>query len=567
MSEIASTLVPLQLPTRRWLRSFKHEGFYEAMLVHPDGVRLIAAQRDGSITIWHLGTGERLHHLTSTLTPHELDEARSLHIRMHPDGVRLFVTVVIVDTSDVTFCWDLEQGVLVDSYGYPQVPEHFFAGNLALTAHGLWLTLWDLATHDTRSDLYREAQSWTVCDVLLSPLPAALVRAPGGLELWDLGPKTLRWTIPGAFAERGYGASFDDGELGDAAAIFDGAFLLSRRGALEVRSADDASVRRTIPCDVFGPLTLDPTRRRAVIQGTDELLALDLESGEVLSSLAVSEVDSVQLDHGGSHAVVRTGFGMSALVWELATGKCRLRANDPLALVPGQGGAPPTAVTLEGYTLRQWALGDEAVATTPSSPRMPYPTTCPAGTVSFSVTAAGKLRLQRVGDGPSVELAPRGYPRVLALEPDAQRIALSVGNSSGQTIELWRGAAPPLRLHTFRTLTSASCAAFEPTRRWLVSGHHDGSLHLWDTVERRRAALVETGPTTVIDVAVSPSGDRIVALSADQRVRAYLLDNLHPVTHWDSESALHELRWVDDDTIAASSADGEIRLGWARASA
>jgi WD40 repeat protein len=569
-----SEITPLQLPPCRWLRSFKHQGFYEAMIVHPDGERLIAAQRDGSITIWNLADGRVLHHLTSSLSASELDEARSLHMRLHPDGVRLFVTVVIIDTSDVTFCWDLTSHVLVETYEYPEVPEHFAPGDLAITPHGLWLTLWELGTQTIRTELYRAERSWHVSDVLSpatgSSSVAALVHAAEGLELWDFEKRERRWLIPGAIAERGYGSPLDEGQLGDAVALPGGEVLVSRRGALEVRSADDASLRRTIPCPIFGLITLDHARRRAVIQGAEELCAIDLASGAVLSSFAASEVDSVKLDREGAHAVIRTGFGLSSLVWELETGACRLRANDPLELVPGSPGQPPTAITLEGYILRQWALGEDAVATAPSSPRPPYPTTCPAGTVAFSVTPAGKLRLQRVADGakgkapegPSVELSPRGYPRVLALEPDAQRIALSVGHSTGQTIELWRGTAPPLRLHTFRSLTSASSAAFDPTRRWLVSGHHDGSLHLWDTHERRRASLVETGPTTVIEVAISPSGDRLVTLSPDQRIRGFSLEGLTPLSHWDSESALHELHWLDDETLAASSADGEIRLRW-----
>lgn len=598
----AAAIVPVQLPKRRWLQSFRHEGFYEAMLVHPDGQRLIAARRDGSVTVWRIADGTVVHHLAALLSAHELDEARSLHMSLHPDGKRLFVTVVIVDTSDVTFAWDLDSGVSLDSYDYPKVPEHFVGDELALSAHGLYLTLWNLRTHETALQLLREERSWQVSSVVQAHgalAAAAVVTMPDGLELWDLESGKLRWKLEGSFVERGYGAAFDDGELGGATAMNGGQVLLSRRGALEVRSAADGSVIRTIACDVFGPLTFGPAKRRVVIQGSDELCAVDVQTGEVLSTFAASEVDSLQLEHFGSHAVVRTGFGLSALVWELASGKCLLRANDPLAFVPEQGARAATAITLEGYTLRQWPLGEDALATSPTSPRPPYPTTCPAGTISFAVTPAGKLRLQRVADcapavsdgvvangsasdhpvgtsggtsgggsvGPSVELAPRGYPRVLALEPHAQRIALSVGNSSGQTIELWRGTAPPLRLHTFRTLTSAACAAFDPSRRWLLSGHHDGSLHLWDTSERRRAALVETGPTTVVEVAISPAGDRVVALSADQRLRGYLLETLHPLAQWHSESALHELRWLDDETLVASSADGEVRLRWAAATA
>jgi hypothetical protein len=78
------------------------------------------------------------------LSSSQLDDARGVDLLLHPDGVRLFATVVIVDTSDVTLCWNLERGDLIEGYEYPRVPWAFVDDRWAVTPAGLWLTLWDL---------------------------------------------------------------------------------------------------------------------------------------------------------------------------------------------------------------------------------------------------------------------------------------------------------------------------------------------------------------------------------------------------------------------------------------
>ena len=581
-------ITPEQLPPRRHLRAFRHEGPYAASLVHPDGQRLIAARADGSVTVWSLADGRLLHHLTASLSALQLEESRNLHLRLHPDGVRLFATVVITDCSDVCFCWDLDRGQLLETYDYPQVPRRFLGDDLALSPHGLGLALWSLATMKPRWELWRQDLSWHLLDLRVADSTTTttttttnatagatlLVQGRVTLELWDLERQALRWSISGSRFGAEDAAQRSVPHLGGAAFLPDGHVLLSVAGALEVRSSDDAALLRSSPCELVGALTLDRAGRLAVIAGPSEprpdaapeepgqpaerarLLAVDLQTGAVCSRFEISDVQSVQLSDDGRLALV-SSIWMGWAVWELATGACRFRSVDETALVPGSD----TAVTLEGFLLRRWPLGDasrEVVATARRPPRPLYPVTCPAGRVTID-SLAGKLQLRRADDSSIIALATRSsYPWVLALEPDARRLALRVDD----TIELWRGVAPPMRLHTFRSISPAHCGAFEPTRRWLVSGHHDGSLHLWDLEARKRAALVETGEVPLVELAISPAADRLVVLRADHSLRGYRLADLALLAEWTSEAELHDVRWLDDETLVTRCEDGDLRLRW-----
>lgn len=609
-----SQLEPISLPSRAWLRSFKHTGHYDQLLVHPDGKRLIAVERLGSVAVWSLADGKLLHSLTAELSAWAREEARNLHLDLHPDGVHLYVTVVIIDCSDVCLCWNLDSGALVATFDYPQVPHHFLDGNLALTSHGLYLSLWSLADGAVRQQRVRDDMSWSMHDVRPEPPYLALVPAREALELWDVERHQLRWSIPGCFeryrplddeAELDEAeldakiaaetqAAAEAGQLGGALFLPGGEILLSRPGALEVRSPDDASVLRTIPCPTYGPLAFHRESQCVVVLGLRRLIAIDLPSGAIRSRFAAPNPESVTFSPDGRHAVVKPHIAQERAVWELATGRCRLRSPLELAVVAD------TAIALDGAILREWPLGDEARATylrDPSTYPPPLdPQRCPAGRVAVTASYEGTVRLEPIADAASgsgsssaasapspsapIEITARNrFPSVLALEPEARRLviasedpqppaarAASNADSSPRlhVLELWRGTSPPLRLHTFRTLTRPLCAAFAPSRRWLVSAHLDGSLHLWDLNERRRAVLADppADRSPVLQLAISPTSDRLVTFSADHVVRGFSLETLQPLTRWDSEHALYDLRWLGDETVTATSNEGELRLRW-----
>jgi WD40 repeat protein len=567
-----SEFEPLSIPPRSWLRSFQHEGRYEAHLVTPDGSRLVAGRRDGSISIWSLDDGRLLHDLTSPLSLLQLEASRRLSLTLHPDGARLFAIVGMTDCADTTFCWDIERGVLLAEWDDPRVPNHLLGNELALSTAGWDLLLWNLSSGQLHPALHRERHSWWVADVTPASPWLAIEPTEHALELWDLERRELCWKIAGSCSP--YHQPLDgqtDGLplLGGAAFLSNREVLLSRPGVLEVRSADDAALRRSIPCEEYGPLSIHLASQCVIVRGARQLIAIDLATGALKSRFPCEESVAVELCAKGTQAVVHDLLNQTWRVWELASGRCRLESPLPIALVPGKD----TAISLERGTLREWPLGDDVHVTRQRAIRQ-RDAEWPGG-VSISTTDDGALRVERRdgSEAPILIRARSKFPTVLAVDTDVRRLVLSSESElfsadgtigKGPSFELWRMLHPPQRMHTFRSETPAVCAALERSHRFLLSGHRDGSIHLWNLRQRSREALAHPSRFPVQEIAVCPRSERLVSLGADRRLRGFFLDGLRATAQWQSEHGLYELAWLDDETLTASSDEGLLTLRWPR---
>jgi WD40 repeat protein len=141
-------------------------------------------------------------------------------------------------------------------------------------------------------------------------------------------------------------------------------------------------------------------------------------------------------------------------------------------------------------------------------------------------------------------------PEVLALSATRAAVADDL------TVELWR-LEPPLRLHTFKSLTEPHCAAFDDTGQWLVSGHQDGALLVRDLRERTHHLTIETGAGSIRSIALR--GTRI-AVCANVAVSIWDLVTGARLDDW-SDDAVLDVAWIDDHSLACATERGLVVLG------
>jgi WD40 repeat protein len=273
------------------------------------------------------------------------------------------------------------------------------------------------------------------------------------------------------------------------------------------------------------------SRVRAVMRGHANLL----------TSLALSP-DGALLATASSDRTVR--------LWETASGKQVSQLGEDLAarqrLVFSPRGERLLAVGADGVA-RIWDRG-ELKTKSAGPPGAVLATAWIAAEdapLVLSAGPAGSVRLWHAHSGAEAAqlLEQPGGIRQVAVSRDGRLIA-----SGGQgAVRLWdrRGkllaelARPGLRVSTL---------AFSEDGAALAIGALDGSVRLWETLQRRRESVLGRHAASVAALAFSPNGGRLASAGEDNAVRVW-----NAADH----ALLHELRAHSDTVLhVAFSGDG-----------
>lgn len=123
------------------------------------------------------------------------------------------------------------------------------------------------------------------------------------------------------------------------------------------------------------------------------------------------------------------------------------------------------------------------------------------------------------------------HGRAVAYSPDGKLIA-----TGAERVVLW-DAASLTKLVPLEYESVVWSVAFSPDGRWLVSTHGDGSILVWDVLNRELKANLRQHSGAVRAVAVSGDGKRVATASED-----------HSVILWNSETGRKEITWSDHQT-------------------
>ena len=108
--------------------------------------------------------------------------------------------------------------------------------------------------------------------------------------------------------------------------------------------------------------------------------------------------------------------------------------------------------------------------------------------------------------------AHHDHGRAIAYSPDRKLVA-----SGSERVLLW-DASTMTRIAPLEYDSAVWSVAFSPDGRWLVSTHGDGSILVWDVVNRELEANLRQHSGAVRAVTFSPDGERLATGSDDQSV-------------------------------------------------
>jgi WD40 repeat protein/serine/threonine protein kinase len=541
--------------TGELLRAFAGPGTFNRLAFSPDGARLGVATTDGAVLIWDARTGQEV------LRRNHHKQAVSA-ITYSPDG-----SLIATASWDKTVkLWDASNGgVFHKLTGHSEKVQCVaFHPEGKRLASGSWdgsVKIWDARTGAEIVTLLGHKSA--VYSVAFSPDGKLLVSAGsnGNIKIWDLETARVIQTMTG-----------HSGAVLSIAFSPDGRYLAYGGGDATVRIWDvESGVERITfrghTAQVEG-ICFSPDGRRLVsyspAQGEVKVWDLTRHPGHATFARTDSDVEALAFTEDGRQLVTAT-VGGKLQTWNAATGVLlteRTVAMNKDVISPGV----PATFSPMGHTLAARSRGDarlvKAWSVESGAEEIQFrghtaPVVCirfsadgrllaTAGSETTGGTNAHELIVWNANTGDRL-VTRRGQGRAfnLAFSPDGRWLVLGKQDGMIEVID-WAETNPGLAFAGHAG--DVTGLAFSSDGRFLATaGIDDRTVKVWETdaVFANRSSPVTAfqtlaAPSLLCDLAFSPNGQRLAAISRDL-IKIWEVETGHdvltlrgaPQRHWD----------------------------------
>jgi WD40 repeat protein len=453
-----------------------HQHAVNAVVVSPDGRRVVSGSLDRTVAVWDVETGAPIRWLTG-------HQAAVNSVAMSPDGQR----IVLGSQDNTVAVWDLETGAQI----------HLLIG------HQDWV--WSVAVSPDGRRIVSGSQDDT-------------------LVVWDLDTGTLIHRLDGHQAAVNSVAVSPDGQR-----IISGA----QDGTWAVWDLEAGTLihRLTGHQDSVNAVAVSPDGQRIVSGSRDNTVGVwDIETGKLVHRLTGHQgwVNSVAVSPDGTR-IVSGSNDKTVTVWDLQTGMPIHWLTGHHAAVNSVAVSPDGQRIVSGSrdnTVAVWDLetGTQIHVLTGQQNPVWSVAVSPDGGRIVSGSRDNAVAVWDIETGELIHrlTAYQGWVRSVAVSPDGRRI---VSGSEDSIVTIWdhQTGMPIHRLAEHQD--SVNSVAVSPDGRRIISGSGDTTVAVWDLETGTLIHRLEGHRRRVTSVAVSPDGRRIVSGSEDKTVAVWDLEN------------------------------------------
>jgi len=502
-----------------------HTAQITGLAYSPNGRLLASASADETATVWEVASGRSIRVLRHPLAV--------LGVAFSPDGLQL----ASAGADAIARLWDAQTGQLgrqMRGHSGPVCGVAFSPDNrtLATASRDGLIKLWD--THTGQELTTLRGHNGAVYGVAFRPGrgPLASVGEDRTVRLWDAANGKLLNTrlrhggpvVAVAFHPQGNQlatASWDR-----TIKIWDG-----------TKEQESTTLRGH--AGVVTSLAYRPDGQRLASTSQDLTVKIwDVEAAAEARSLRGHSCRVLCLAFAPDGRHLLTGGGRpqantpgEVRRWDTATGQALPALDAPQRAVLSLAARPDgrqVAMSLEDGSVWCWDLesGQPPRSVTAHTKAVTAIAYAPDGAFLASGGADGVVKVTHSDTGEELFRVPGMLPVIgLAYSPDAGRLAVggSIPTSQQSELAVWdvRGKAKVWSVQAPPPITSLACSS---DGKYVLSGHHDGTLRVWDAAGGQEMATLRGHASMVAAVAFSPTGDRFVSASHDHTIKLWDTD-------------------------------------------